>query len=110
MRKRIEQARESRAMTEPLHGSIEGSSSDIEGSDKIDVDVTRAGGRLPLPDRLPSSELLRPSESEARLQPRKTHGAQAEPLVDVTHQCHWIREQERERIQGITVANEPYTT
>ena len=53
----------------------------IESGDGIEVDVTRAGGR-------------------------KARDGQAEQLVDVMYQCHWIRAREREHTQGTTVENE----
>jgi hypothetical protein len=73
IRKRTEQARESRAMTRALHGSI-------EEENETEVDATKVGSR-------------------------KTRDVQAELLVDVMRQCHWIRDTKREHPQ-VLAANE----
>jgi len=52
----------------------------IEGGDEIEVDVTKAKGR-------------------------KMCDGQAEQLVDVMYQCHWIRKKQCEPTQGTTVEN-----
>ena len=75
MRKRTEQARESRAMTRALHGSI-------EAENETEIDLTRRGNR-------------------------KARDMQAELLVDVMRQCHWIKDgEQKEHTQDIVTENE----